>query len=82
MESIVSNSVCKPRSAQRDAAVDGVAGGGGLLDGLEVRMPSSCSKCDCVTALISSQKDNATLTALCFCAARISVGFHPSQSAS
>ena len=35
------------------------------LNGLEVRMPSSCSKCGCVTASIQTEA-KPTLAALCF----------------
>jgi hypothetical protein len=33
----------------------------GLLDDLQMRMPSSCSKCGCTFALISSEKNRRSL---------------------
>ena len=62
MEFIASDIVCKPCDMQRATGVDGVvAGSAGLLDGLEVRMPASCSKCGCVTALIGTEAKRSSL---------------------
>jgi hypothetical protein len=33
----------------------------GVLDGLEVRLPSSCGKCGCVTALIGTEAKRSSL---------------------
>ncbi len=50
--------------ASRATGVDGavaLANELDLLNGLEVRMPSSCSKCGCVTALIQTEAKRLSL---------------------
>lgn len=59
-----SDKVCKPDDALRATGIDGVAAPAGdldLLNGLEVRMPSACSKCGCVTAHIQTEAKRRSL---------------------
>jgi hypothetical protein len=52
------DNVCKPSGASPASGVDRsvrLTSRLDLLSGLEVRMPSSCSKCGCVTALIQTE---------------------------
>jgi hypothetical protein len=56
--------VCKPFDASPTSGVDRAAALTSRLDllkGLEVHMPSSCSKCGCVTALIHAEANRSSL---------------------
>ena len=56
--------VCKPCAAACTTRAGSVAAPSAqldLLNGLEVRMPSSCSKCGCVTASIQTEAKRRSL---------------------
>ena len=59
-----SDNVCKHHDASLASGVDravALTNQLDLLSGLEVRMPSSCSKCGCVTALIQTEASQLSL---------------------
>jgi hypothetical protein len=62
MEFIAPDIVCKSPDSRPGIGSDGpVTSNAGVLDGLEVRLPSSCSKCGCVTALIGAEAKRSSL---------------------
>jgi hypothetical protein len=61
MQFIASGTVCNPRDTQRGSTVYGAGADARFLDGLEVRMPTSCIKCGCVTARIGTEAQRSSL---------------------
>jgi hypothetical protein len=55
MQFIASDTVCNPRNAQSSSTFYGAGADARFLDGLEVRLPSNCGKCGCVTASLGTE---------------------------